>query len=238
MTVSESKGLCGMTMDYRVEDGVAVIGFDDGKANVVGHEFLGNLEAALDKAVEEAGAVVITGRHGMFSGGFDLEEFKKGAEATVALTRRGFEMFTRLYGHPQPLLVACTGHAVAAGAFILLAADNRVGADGAYKLSLPETAIGMGMPPILHALAGARLSPTHLTRAVIQSEVYDPRTAVEAGFLDEVVAPGEVRARTLELAARLAALPTKVYARNKRDSRRVTLEAMATGMEFTDPAAG
>jgi enoyl-CoA hydratase len=220
-------------MEYTQTDDVAVLHFDDGKANVVGHAFMDGLEAGLDRALAEARAVVLQGREGVFSGGFDLAEFKKGPEATVALTRRGFELFTRLFSHPQPVLVACTGHAVAAGAFILLAADTRIGAEGKFKFSLPETAIGMNLPPILHELAAARLSRRHLTRAVIQSQAYDPRGAVDAGFLDEVVAPSDLLATVKAVAAQLAELPTEAYARNKIDCRAQSLERMRNGMTMS-----
>ena len=219
-------------MNYTLEGDVAVLQFDDGKANVVGHDFVAGINEGLDRSVAEAAAVVICGREGMFSGGFDLAEFKKGAEATVALTQAGFEMLTRMYGHPQPLLVACTGHAVAAGAFMLLAADTRVGTEGPFKFSLPETALGMPLPPLLHELARARLSKRHLTPVLLQAQPYDPVSAVDAGFLDELAAAGDTLSRTLALAAQLAQLPGQAYARNKRDMRASSLERMRNGMQL------
>jgi enoyl-CoA hydratase len=213
-------------MNYQQEGDIAIIRFDDGKANVVGHDFMDAMNEGLDRALADAKVVILKGREGIFSGGFDLEEFNKGAEATLAMVARGFEMFTRIYGHPQPLLTACPGHAVAAGAFILLASDTRIGVSGKYKYCLPETAIGMTLPPILHELGAARLSNLHLTRALIQAQPYDPEGAVAAGFLDEVVAPEELDSRALELATLFAQLPIDTYGKNKRDARSASLQRM------------
>jgi enoyl-CoA hydratase len=217
-------------MNYELDENVAVLAFDDGKANAVSHDFIDAINEGLDRAEAEAAAVIITGREGMLSGGFDLEEFKKGKEATMALASRGFEMLIRLYSHPQPVLVACTGHAVAAGAFILLAADNRVGVDGNFKITLPETAIGMNFPVVLRELVVARISNRHKTQVLVQSKVYDPAGAVDAGYLDEVVALEDLQAHVMDMAKNLAQLPAKVYARNKLDLRAESLERMRNNL--------
>lgn len=213
-------------MEFELSDSVAILRIDDGKANAVSHLFLDEINAGLDRAEREANAVILRGRQGMFSAGFDLAEFKKGPEATMALARRGFELLVRLYGLPLPLVAACSGHGVAMGAFILLASDTRIGVAGDFRISLPETAIGMDLPPLLMALTMSRLSKRHLTRAAIQSEVYSPETAIDAGFLDEVVAAEELDARALAVATKLAELPQKYYARNKLSARAETLAAM------------
>ena len=219
-----------MPMQYELDENVAVLTFDDGKANVVSHTFIDAINEGLDRAEKDAGAVIISGREGMFSGGFDLEEFKKGPEATAALAVRGFEMLTRLYAHPQPLLIACTGHAVAAGAFMLLAADNRVGVAGKFKITLPETAIGMVFPPVLRELVDSRISNRHKTRALIQSQLYDPVGAVDAGFLDEIVPPEQLQGHVMAMARKLAQLPTGIYGQNKRDSRADSLQRMRASL--------
>ena len=174
-------------MEYELNGHTAFLRIDDGKANAVGHSFLDDVNAGLDRAESEAKAVILRGRDGMFSAGFDLKEFQKGPEETIALVRRGFELLHRLYSYPLPLVAACSGHGVAMGAFILLASDSRLGVKGDFRITLPETAIGMDLPPLLMALTTSRVSSRHLTRAAIQAEVYTPEAAIDAGFLDEVV---------------------------------------------------
>jgi enoyl-CoA hydratase len=220
-------------MDFQLSESVAILRFDDGKANAVSHVFLDDINIGLDRAQQEARAVVLRGRQGIFSAGFDLAEFKKGPEATVALARRGLELLVRLYSLPLPLVAACSGHGTAMGAFILLACDTRIGIRGDFRISMPETAIGMDLPPPIMALTASRLSKRHLTRAAIQAEVYSPEAAIDAGFLDEVVAAEELDARALAVATRLGELPQKYYARNKLATR---AEALAAMRDFLNPA--
>jgi enoyl-CoA hydratase len=219
-------------MNYELRNTIAVLTFDDGKANVVGHSFLDGINAGLGRAQEEqAGAVILKGREGMFSGGFDLNEFKKGPEAGGAMVKRGFELLVRLYGFPLPLVAACTGHGIAMGAFIVMSCDSRIGVRGDYKMSLPETAIGMELPPLLVELAASRISRRHMTRVALQSEVYTPESAVDAGFIDEVVDAAELDARALAIAERLAKLPRAQYAANKLSIRERTLKAMRDSVD-------
>jgi enoyl-CoA hydratase len=219
-------------MNYALHNNIAIVSLDDGKANVVGHQFLDGVNSALNRAeAEGAGAVILRGREGMFSAGFDLGEFKKGPEAGMAMVTKGMQLLIRLYGYPLPLIGACTGHAIAMGAFIMMACDTRIGTRGAYKVTLPETAIGMELPPTLLELTTSRISGQYLTRVAIQSEVFDPDQAVVAGFLDEVVTALELDARVLAVAEKLAQLPQKPYAANKLFARKKVLAAMTAGLD-------
>jgi len=219
-------------MEYKIDNNIITLTFDDGKANVVGHKFLEDINQGLDRAEQEhAGAVILCGREGMFSAGFDLGEFKKGPEQGMALVKRGFELLVRLYSFPLPLVAACTGHGIAMGAFIIMACDYRIGSRGNFKMSLPETAIGMDLPPILVELAASRIAKRHWSRVALLSEVYNPEQAVEAGFTDEVVDTATLDTRAMELAEKLAQLPQAQYAANKLSIRVHTLQAMRDSLE-------
>ena len=206
-------------MNFEIDDKVAVLTFDDGKANAVSHDFLDSLNEGLDRAEADAGAVLLVGREGVFSAGFDLKEIRKGPDAAAALVGKGGATLLRLFGHPQPVVAAATGHAIAAGAFLLLASDTRIGGAGEFRIGLNETAIGMNLPVFGRELARARLNPRHLTRAFVQAHLYDPDDAVPAGFLDRVLPMEQVVAAALKEAAALAELPASAYAFNKRDIR-------------------
>ena len=219
-------------MNYALSNNIATLTFDDGKANVVGQQFLDDINAGLDRAEAEAvAAVIIRGREGMFSAGFDLGEFKKGPKEGMAMVKRGFELLVRLYSFPMPTIAACTGHGIAMGAFMIMACDSRVGCRGNFKMSLPETAIGMALPPILVELAASRIAKAHMTRVILQSEVYNPNNAVAAGFVDEVVDADQLTARTMEIAEQLATLPQKQYAANKLSLRANSLQLMKDSIE-------
>ena len=215
-------------LDYRLEDQVAVLHFDDGKANAVSHDFIASMNDGLDRASSDAQAVVIVGRAGRFSAGFDLDELQKGPDAATALVQSGARMLLRIFTHPQPVVAACTGHALAAGAFLLLSCDTRFGMTGDFKIGLNETAIGMGLPVFGFELAKARLSRRYLTPAVTQAKIYDPPTAAAIGFLDEAVAGDELLDRALGEAQMLGGYASDAYAANKLGLRReiaATIEA-------------
>jgi len=214
-------------MNYELRDRIALVSIDDGKANAVGHTYLDNVNSALDRAEnDKAGAVVLRGREGVFSAGFDLKEFRDGVDGGVSMVKKGMQLLIRLYGYPLPVVAACTGHGIAMGAFIILACDTRIGARGDFKLTLPETALGMELPTVMIELTASRISPRFITRAAVQAEVFDPDQAVTAGFLDEVVDVPELDGRAFEAATRFARLPQQEYATNKLLVRRHVLAAM------------
>lgn len=219
-------------MNYELRDNIAIVSIDDGKANAVGHNFINELNAALDRAEKEsAGAVILRGREGIFSAGFDLGEFKKGPEAGMSMVSNGMQLLIRLYAFPLPIVVACTGHGIAMGAFIIMACDYRIGARGKFKITLPETAIGMELPAVMMELTASRIPPQYITRAVIQSEVFDPDAAVNAGFFDEAVEALELDDRAVAVAEKLAQLPQQQYAANKLLARKTVLAAMTAKFE-------
>src|SRR3954454_11435949 len=119
-----------------IDDGVAVIRLDDGKVNVVSHAVLEALHAGLDQALAEATAVAIIGREGKLSAGVDLSEMQAGIENTQRLVGAGGGVVVGLYGHPQPPVLAVTGHALAAGALLTLSCDTRIAGDGPAKIGL------------------------------------------------------------------------------------------------------
>ena len=213
-------------MQYEVYEDTAVLHFDDGKANAISYGFMEAMNDGLDRAEKESKSVVITGRDGILSGGFDLKEIQKGPDAALAMMKKATPMFHRLFSFPQPLIIACTGHAIAAGAFLLLAADQRIGTAGDFKFGLNETSIGSTFPVFGIELARARLNPAYLTRSFVQSEAFTPDEAVSVGFLDQVVPAGKTLEVALRQAKVLAELPTKIYAKNKRDIRRPALDAI------------
>jgi enoyl-CoA hydratase len=214
-----------------IEDGVAVLRLDDGKVNVVSHRVIEQLHAGLDRALEEARSVTIVGRPGKLSAGFDLTEMTAGIDRTRALVGAGGRLLMRIFGHGQPVTVAVTGHALAAGALLALSCDTRIGADGPSKIGLNETAIGMPLPIYAMELAQARLSPAHLTRAAVQAEIYDPAGALAAGYLDRVVPAEQCEAAAIAEARRLGELSTSAYRGTKLGLRQAIIDRVVAGID-------
>ena len=213
---------------YELRDQVAVIAIDDGKANALSFDVLAAVNEGLDRAeADGAGAVLLAGRTGMFSGGFDLNVMRGGdPRATMQLVTNGADLVLRLYESARPIVAACTGHAVAAGAFVLMGAHHRVGAEGAFRLCLIETQIGMVLPDWAVEITRERLVGPHIQQAAIESRVYDPAAGVEAGFLDRVVPADEVLDQAMAEATRLAALPAAAYAGNAAKVRAAGIERL------------
>jgi enoyl-CoA hydratase len=192
---------------YELQDRVALITLDDGKANAVSHVVADGLHDALERAEKEADAVVLTGRPGRFSAGFDLATMTSGDDNARELLRAGGELAIQINALEKPVVVACTGHAMAMGAILLMAADRRIGAEGSFKIGLNEVAIGIAVPGFVIALAEGCIARTELSAAVSLATLYDPEGAVRAGFLDRLVPAEEVVeaaiAEATELAGRL-----------------------------------
>jgi enoyl-CoA hydratase len=198
-----------------------ILHIDDGKANVVTHALLDELHAHLDRieANPDNKAVVLAGRHGQFSGGFDLKVMTSSLEACRDLVIAGGQFCNRLLVFPRVTIAAVTGNAIAEGAFIASSCDWVVGAAGEYKIGLPETAIGMSIPRFGIELARFRLNTSYFARATLFAEIFNPDDAQRAGFLDEVVPLAETVGRAQAKAHQLTALDRAAVALTKQKAR-------------------
>ena len=210
----------------RKADSMSVITMDDGKANALSPSMFVALNGCLDQAEAAGGPVVLLGREGRFSGGFDLKVLGGGGEDAKALLRAGFELSHRLLSFPTPVVIGCTGHAIAMGVFVLLSADYRVGASGSFKLAATETALGMTMPYAAIEICKQRLTPAEYSRAVLLSQSYTPEQAVVAGILDAIVPVDDVESSAIEVATQLATLNMRAHAASKMRIRAASLAAI------------
>jgi enoyl-CoA hydratase/carnithine racemase len=216
---------------YRLEGKTAVVELDDGKANALSDGMITAIGDALDRAEREASALVMVGRPDRFSAGFDLRVMMSGPEAATALLARGAELFMRMYGCGVPLVIACTGHALAGGALMVLCGDVRIAAAGAYRIGLNEVSIGLPVPVLAMELARDRLLPTALARATLLAHIHTPEEARAAGFVDEVVASAEVLPRALAEAERLAGLGQVPFRATKERLRGRTIAHVRATLE-------
>lgn len=216
---------------YACDDAVATIKMDDGKVNVLGIPMLRELHAAFDRAETDGAAVVLTGREGRFSAGFDLNVFRDTPDRLAEMITLGATLCERILAFPRPVVTACTGHGVAAGCFIQLPADLRLGADGPFQIGLNEVKIGITMPLFVIELARSRLTPSDFDRAVNSAVMYGPQDAVRAGFLDRVVPLGELPQTADQAARELAGLNAEAHRATKLKSRSGLIEAVRAAIE-------
>jgi enoyl-CoA hydratase len=210
---------------------VSIVEMDDGKVNVFSIPMLRSIHEAFDQAERDQAAVLLKGRPGCFTAGFDLHTLGGPHRDVVTVLRLGASLAERILSFPAPVTVACTGHAFPAGAFLLMAADARVGADGPFLLGLNEVRIGLTLPWFAVVLARHRLTPADFDHAAVTGEMFDPKTARGAGLLDAVVPPAELDRIALHVAQDLGSLDRAAHVETKLRVRKPVLDELRVSIE-------
>lgn len=218
------------SVQYSLEGNVATICIDDGKRNALSPDVLRGLYAALDRAESDRASVVLTGRESVFSAGFDLNVMKRGGTKAIGMLRSGYALTARVMAYPHPVIAACNGHSFAMGVFLMLSADYVIGCRGDFRISANEVALGLTMPRVAAAMLKHRLDPAAYQRAVTLSEEFDPESALDAGFFDELVDPDELAARAGTLAGKFQALDARAHAASKRRIRAALVRKIRFGL--------
>jgi enoyl-CoA hydratase len=219
-------------VSYKSEENYAIITINNGKANAISHEVVSGLNASLDKAEQDDKIVILTGTSGIFSGGFDLKVMTKSADSAKELVTKGSKLSLRMLSFPKPIIVACNGHAIAKGAFLLLSADYRIGVEGDFKIGLNEVMIGMTMHHAGIAIAKSRLSEVYLNRSVNNAEIFSSKDALKAGFLDVIVPEDDLLPAAIKVAGMFTKLNKKAHAATKLKVRKLHLEALENAIEL------
>lgn len=213
-------------INYHLDDGIATLTLNNGKVNAISPDVIAAFNAALDRAREDRAVVIITGQPGILSGGYDLKVMSSSPQAAISLVTAGSTLARRLLSHPFPVIVACPGHAVAKGAFLLLSADYRIGVEGPFSIGLNEVQIGMTMHHAGIELARDRLRRSAFHRSVINGEMFDPASAVDAGFLDKVVPVEQLAEAALTAARQLKKINMNAHKNTKLKVRKELLDTL------------
>lgn len=216
---------------YHLEDGIATLTLSNGKVNAISPAVVAAFNAALDQAEQDRAVVIITGQPGILSGGYDLKVMTSSPEAAINLVKEGSTLTRRMLAHPFPIIVACSGHAVAKGAFLLLAADYRIGVEGPFSIGLNEVQIGMTMHHVGIELARDRLRKSAFNRSVINAEMFDPKGALEAGFLDRLVAVDALVDTAREVAMQMKKINMNAHRKTKLKARQALLATLDQAIE-------
>ena len=219
-------------ISYQLDDGIATLTLNNGKVNAISPDVITAFNAALDRAEQDKAIVIITGQPGILSGGYDLKVMTSGPQNAINLVAAGSTLARRMLAHPFPIIVACPGHAVAKGAFILLSSDYRIGVEGPFSIGLNEVQIGMTMHHAGIELARDRLRKSALHRSVINGEMFDPQGAVDAGFLDKVVPAEQLHATALAVAQQMKKINMTAHKNTKLKVRKALLEALDQAVEL------
>ena len=218
-------------VSYAFADGVATLTMDDGKANAIGPAMQAALNAALDRAEADQAIVVLTGRAGVFSGGFDLSVFKAGdPQVMFQMLTGGAQLAQRLLSYPHPVVAACSGHAMAMGLFLLQCADVRIGLNAGATLQANEVLIGMTLPYFALEVIRQRVAVPH-QHLVGTASAYMGDAAVRAGLLDEAVAPEALAAAVQAQLDRLKKADPASFTATKQRLRADVLAVLGPAIE-------
>jgi enoyl-CoA hydratase len=218
---------------YQLDDGVATLTLSNGKVNAISNDVIAAFNAALDQAEKDRAVVIVTSAsRASCPAVTTLKIMTSSPEAAMDLVAAGSTLARRMLSHPFPIVVACTGHAVAKGAFLLLSADYRIGVDGPFSIGLNEVQIGMTMHNAGIELARDRLNTSAFGRSVINGEMFDPKGALQAGFLDKVVAPEELTDAARTVALQLKKINMKAHKQTKLKVRKAFLETLDKAIEL------
>jgi enoyl-CoA hydratase len=198
------------------EDEISIITLDDGKANVFSEEMTQAINDCLDKVPTDSGSLIITGRPGMFSAGFDLKVIASGDVPKIKkMSLSGFKLLSRIFSFPRPVVAACSGHGIALGTFLLCCCDYRIGIKGEFLLGANEMKTNMVIPTPILELIKFRISPSHKYRSILGAEMYQLDKAIDAGLMDQVEEAETLMDAAIEKAKDLATMGHPSYTLTK-----------------------
>lgn len=160
---------------------------------------------------EGVGCIVLTGTGAAFCSGMDTSQFGGDLEHRRQLVETSTVAFESVGNCRRPIVAAVNGPAIAGGFALALLCDLRIGAPSA-TFGYPE--LPRGIPPS-YAAARAVLPATVAQELCLTGRIVKAEEAQKLGIVREVVR-GDVVARGLELAQRIAGLPRKAVLETKR----------------------
>jgi enoyl-CoA hydratase len=143
--MSEAKA--GRLVEYRTQDGVAVIELSAPPANTYSYEMMRQLDdAILQSRMDESVAVIVLRGAGekFFCAGADIGMLNNVTpEFKYYFCLHANETLNRLEQTPKLVIAALNGHCVGGGLEVALAADIRIARRGGGKIGLPEVNLGV-----------------------------------------------------------------------------------------------
>lgn len=193
------------------EGPVRRIRLDAGERNVLGIDTVRALRAAIEPDPDHP-VIVLYGREDGFCSGLDNAVLAGPASERESLLCEMGELLVELLRGPSRVVAVCEGHAVAAGAMLLLVSDLRLGLVGDHSIGFTEPRFGMPLPELPVLLARQRLGRSRLHALTVLGETVGPAEAVEVGFLDRVhTEPAGLEAAVDRAAESLARLSDAAY---------------------------
>jgi enoyl-CoA hydratase/carnithine racemase len=197
-----------MAVEYGKDGNVGYITLDNPPANSYDLAFMEELGEAVDAAAGDDAARAVIFRSAserFFSAGADIKAFNANPpEKNMDMIRTAHENLARIAEIPKIFIAQIHATALGGGLEMALACDLRFGAEGEYKLGLPEATLGLlpgnGGTQRLPRLIGVNKA----LELMITGRMISPAEAHELGILDRLFPANELESETLKYAERLA----------------------------------
>jgi enoyl-CoA hydratase len=182
-------------------DDIAVAKLERGRGNALDVEFLEALQDALDTLrAESPRGVILTAEGKIFCAGLDLVALVEMDEGELeSLLDALYATLRAVFAFPRPVVAAINGHAMAGGALLTLACDQRVMAMGEGRWGLTEAQLGLVVPASMIEMSRYALERGVLERLVYGGQAYPGFKAREMGILDDLVDAEDLLDRAAEI---------------------------------------
>jgi enoyl-CoA hydratase len=184
----------GKLVEYRVEQGVAVLTLNDPPANTYSYEMMQELDRSILAARmdESAQVIVITGQgEKFFCAGANIQMLSSVTpEYKYYFCLHANETLSRLEQTPKLVIAAINGHCVGGGLEVAMAADIRIARRNAGKMGLPEVSLG-----VLPGTGGTQrmvriVGKSRAIELMTTGELFDFERGLELGLVNHIYEAG------------------------------------------------
>ncbi len=201
-------------VDYQIDDGIARITLNRAqKRNAMCDAMLAELGEAVDRASDEARAVVLTGAGDHFCAGLDLaEQSERSAIETIENSRSWHRVFQRIRGGRIPYFAALHGGVIGGGLELAAVTHVRVADDTAF-FALPEGQRGIFVGGSGSVYVSRLMSVARMMDLMLTGRVLDAAEAERCDIVTYVTGAGSAVEKATELARKAASnAPLSNYA--------------------------
>jgi len=206
----------------RVEEreAVSVLTLERPPANAFSLELVEDLRQAMRLAGGGPAVVLASSSASLFSAGWDLKVLATFDRPAMEIFFEAYcDLVREIFVFGAPVVAALPGHAIAGGLIVAAAADERIAAEGRGEMGLSEVLLGVPVPQCLLEIFRHAIGARAMERLAATGENLSMEKARSIGLVDEIVPAGQLLARAVARAQKLAALPQAAHAAIKRRSR-------------------
>lgn len=219
------------------------------KKNALTQEMYHTIARTLDATADDKAirCIVIAGVPGAFTAGNDLADFMAAGSSNEQRefgTSGGSTLLHALLRNPKPLVAAVDGVAIGIGTTMMFHCDYVV-ATKASTFATPFVGLGLVPEGASSLLMPRAMGHQRAFELLVMGRRIDGEAAHQAGFVNQVAAPGQAEAEALKVAAEIAKLPPEAVAISRRLMRlppeqvaeRFALEGKHFGEQMRSPEA-